>query len=164
MTSSFDSGNESDEAKEVSPIPKGKVREILSELEFLSLQKGTKTGLDISQLDGEQFKAAIDLLKQNEQNAFEYHSKRLEVIREIESKRIDSSVILQKTLQIIIIVSVVMLPIFTLIILMYKEDYFIPWLTFLTGLFGGAGITKALSSYLDNSKSNESVVDNKNQL
>ncbi|AXJ00503.1 hypothetical protein CYPRO_1240 [Cyclonatronum proteinivorum] len=29
--------NHSEEPKEISPIPKGKVREILSELEFLSL-------------------------------------------------------------------------------------------------------------------------------
>ncbi|AXJ00504.1 hypothetical protein CYPRO_1241 [Cyclonatronum proteinivorum] len=59
---------------------------------------------------------AIDLLKQNEQNAFGYQSKRLDVIKEIESKRIDNSVILQKTVQTFIVATIVVLPLFTLVI------------------------------------------------
>ncbi|MFO7743851.1 MAG: hypothetical protein R6V36_00535 [Psychroflexus sp.] len=151
--------SEDEESKEISSIPKSKVREILSELEVLSLQKGVKSSFDISKLDGDQFNNAIDLLKQNEQNAFDYHSKRLDVVKEIESKRIDSSVILQKTVRFVIISSVIILPIFTLLILFFKEDYFIPWLTFLTGFLGGAGFTKMLSSYLKRTQRNEPILD-----
>ena len=151
--------NGDEESKEIASVPKSKVREILSELEVLSLQRGIKSSFDISKLDSEQFNRAMDLLKQNEQNAYDYHSKRLDVIKELESKRIDSSVIIQKTVRFVIITSVIILPIFTLLVLFYKENFFIPWLTFLTGFLGGAGFTKILSSYLKRTERKEPILD-----
>jgi len=127
----------------IAQAPKSKVHSVLQELEVMALQKGSKNTLDISKLDKEQLDRLLDTLAENERNAFAYHTKRIDAIKEIEIKRIDASVINQKTVKVVFIGGLlVVVPVLTGLILFFKETYFIPWLTFLTGIIGGFGLSK----------------------
>lgn len=81
-------------------------------------------------------------MSQNESNAFAFHSQRLETLKEIEIKRLDTSIVNQKTLRVLVIGGIIALPVITLLIMFYKDTFFIPWLTFLAGLAGGTGLNK----------------------
>ncbi|MDP3150002.1 MAG: hypothetical protein Q8N83_12835 [Ignavibacteria bacterium] len=132
----------------VSPqIPKNKVQAMFQELEIMAMQKGSHNTLDIGKFDKEQIDKLLDTLAENEKNAFAFHTKRIDAIKEIELKKIDASVINQKTLKIILVGGLlIIIPALTMLILFFKETYFIPWLTFLTGILGGFGLSKIASS------------------
>jgi hypothetical protein len=133
--------------KSLTPIePKSKVSEVLQELEIMAMQKGSRNFIDTSKFNSNQVDKLLDTLSENEKNAFAYHSKRIDAIKEIELKKIDASVINQKTIKIVSIGSILfIIPLITLLILFYKETYFIPWLTFLSGILGGFGLSKITS-------------------
>jgi hypothetical protein len=134
-----------DEVSHVSPdSPKSKISGVLEELELITLQKSQQSNIDVNKFNDEQKNKLLDILGQNEKNAFDYHTKRIDAIKEIEIKRIDASIINQKTLKLLIIGIIIAIPAITLLILFYKETFFIPWLTFLTGLAGGVGISKII--------------------
>lgn len=158
-----DSGNDNlapienkEQAKEIQPqTPKSKIQGVLEEFEMLALHKDGHGGVDISTFNDGQKDALLDILRTNEKNAFDFHTKRVDAIREIEIKKIDASIVNQKSLRFLIIAIVVTIPIITLLILFYKETFFIPWLTFLTGLIGGVGISKIIPAlYKQPSKEN----------
>jgi hypothetical protein len=128
-------------------LPKNKVQAMFQELEIMAMQKGSRNSLDLSKLDKNQIDKVLDTMAENEKNAFAFHSKRLDAIKEIELRKIDASVINQKTLKFVLIgVLIFILPLITLLILFFKETFFIPWLTFLTGIVGGFGLSKITSS------------------
>lgn len=128
-------------------LPKKKVDAMFQELEIMAMQKGGRNSLDLSKLDKEQIDKVLDTMAENEKNAFAFHSKRLDAIKEIELRKIDASIINQKTLKFVLIgVLIFVLPAITLLILFFKVNFFIPWLTFLTGILGGFGLSKITSS------------------
>lgn len=101
----------------------------------------------MSKLDKEQIDKVLDTMAKNEQNAFSFHTKRLDAIKEIELRKIDASIVNQKTLKFVLIgILIFVLPAITLLILFFKESFFIPWLTFLTGTFGGFGLSQITGS------------------
>jgi hypothetical protein len=130
-----------------SHLPKNKVQAMFQELEIMALQKGSRNSLDLSKLDKEQIDKVLDTMAENEKNAFAFHTKRLDAIKEIELRKIDASVINQKTLKFVLIgVLIFVLPAITLFILFFKDTFFVPWLTFMTGILGGFGLSKIASS------------------
>lgn len=128
-------------------LPASKVQHILQELEVFALQKGGRGSFDISKFSSQQIDKLLDILKTNEDNAFKFHTKRLETLEKIQIKKIDSTTINQKTIRIGIIGVIITIPIITLLILFFKETFFIPWVTFLTGVGSGFGLSK-LSKHL----------------
>jgi len=131
-------------------IPSSGFESVLEQLEVMALQKGSRNSLDLSRLDKGQIDSLLDTVKENEKNAFAYHSKRLDAIKEIEIKRIDASVINQKTKKVVLVGGIlIIVPAITLIILLVKDSFFIPWITFMTGSFGGFGLSK-LTNGLEN--------------
>lgn len=121
---------------------------VLEELEMFALQRGSQSSFDISTFNEAQKNKLLDIFSINEKNAFDYHTKRIDAIKEIEVKKIDASIIVnQKSLRILIVAVVITIPIITLLILFFKESFFIPWLTFLTGLIGGVGISKIIPAF-----------------
>ncbi len=142
--------------------PKLKVSSVLEDLEMIALQKGT-SGIDINSFNDEQKNKLLEILRTNEENAFDYHKKRIDAIRDIELKRIDASIVNQKSLRILIYSVVIAVPVITLLILFYKENYFIPWLTFLTGLIGGVGISKILPSLYKTPSSDNPINNNEDE-
>lgn len=127
---------------------KTKVGSILQELEVLALSKNRNNGLDLSNFSEKQTDKLLDILAKNEENAFNYHTKKLDTLKEVEIKRIDSSSINQKTLRWIAYGVVIAIPLITILLMFYKDEYFVPWLTFLAGLAGGTGINKASRALL----------------
>ncbi len=106
--------------------------------------------MDISKLDKGQIDTLLETVKENEKNAFAFHSKRIDAIKEIELKRIDASVINQKTKRVVLIGGVLfIIPLISILILLLKDTFFIPWITFMTGTFGGFGLSKVSSGILN---------------
>ena len=151
----------SDKPEIIQPqLPKNKVQSVLQELEIMAMQKGSRNSLDISKLDKGQIDKLLDTLSENEKNAFAFHAKRIDAIKEIELKRIDASVINQKTIKVVLIGGLlIVVPAITLLILFYKETYFIPWLTFLTGILGGFGLSKVTSNIFRQPESKNPIKD-----
>ncbi|PIQ22890.1 MAG: hypothetical protein COW65_00480 [Cytophagales bacterium CG18_big_fil_WC_8_21_14_2_50_42_9] len=124
-------------------VPKSKVQTLFQELEIMAMQKGSKNALDFNKLNPEQINQVLATLKENENNAFAYHTKRLDAIKEIEIKKIDASVINQKTYRYSVIGLLIAGFVIIVLILIFKENFFIPWLTFLTGILGGFGLGRS---------------------
>ena len=124
--------------------PERKMQTILQELEVMALRKGGtgNSGLDLSNLSEQQMNSLLSLLEKNEDNAFKFHDKRLDVARDIELKKIESTTINQRTIRIALIIILIAVPAISLLILFFKDQFFIPWLTFLTGILGGLGLSK----------------------
>ncbi len=140
--------------------PKSKMKGVLEEFEMFALQRGSQSNFDISTLSETQKDKLLDILRINEKNAFDYHTKRIDAIKEIEVKKIDASIVNQKSLRILIVAVVITIPTITLLILFFKETFFIPWLTFLTGLIGGVGISKIIPSFYKQPSKDNPINDN----
>ncbi len=141
--SNIDQANTSDYSeKEEIGSPQSMVQHILHELEVLSLQKGLR-GIDLSVLSDNQRDKLLEIITKNEDNAFKFHIKRLETYEKIVISKINSTTINQKTLRFVLLILIIFFLTITVIILLYKETYFIPWLTFLTGVGSGVGLSKA---------------------
>ncbi|NDI99284.1 hypothetical protein GWA97_09370 [Flavobacterium sp. LaA7.5] len=158
--SNIKEGNNEEEVNDTSSeilnpeVPHSKVQEMFHELEIMAMQKNSKnSSLDLQHLSKEQIDKVLETMDKNEDNAFNFHSKRLDAYKEIRLKEIDSSVISQKTTKYISIGGLAVLAIVTLVIIIFKTEFFIPWLTFLTGLAGGFGIGKGSKSSEDTAKS-----------
>ncbi len=123
-------------------LPQNKADRILQEVEILAFQQGSKSDFNLSNFSDEQIEKLLDILSKNEENAFQFHSKRLEVAKEIELKRIQAANTSQFTYRYAIVGGLIGIPALTVLILLFKDAYFIPWLTFLTGLAGGMGLSK----------------------
>lgn len=141
-------------------IPKSKIKAVLEELEMFALQRESQSSFDVSTLNDTQKDKLLDILSINEKNAFDYHTKRIDAIKEIEIKKIDASIVNQKSLRILIVTAVITIPVITLLILFFKETFFIPWLTFLTGLIGGVGISKIIPELYKRPSKDNPIGDN----
>ena len=127
-------------------VPKNKVQSVLQELEIMALQKGGRNSLGLSKFSKDQIDKLLETISENEKNAFAFHTKRIDAINEIELKKIDASVINQRTIKVVLIGGLLFIvPLITLLILFFKETCFIPWLSFLTGILGGFGLSKIAS-------------------
>ncbi len=126
-------------------LPQQKVDKLLEQLEIFSVKGGRRgnNGFDMSKFNENQVDKLLGLLGDNEKNAFDYHSKRLDTAKTIKLKEIDASIVDQKTNRIIMVLAAVLVVVLTLVVLLVKSEFFISWLTFLTGLIGGFGLGKA---------------------
>lgn len=155
-----DSNVEKSELAEAHQQPKKKMQAMFQELEIMAMQKSGKNSIDLSKLDKTQIDKVLNTMAENESNAFIFHSKRLDAIKEIELKKIDASVISQNTFKIVLIGStLVIIPLLTFAILFFKENYFIPWLTFITGVLGGFGVSKATNMFFKPQDSKNPIKD-----
>lgn len=141
----------------LTPAVPGKVNQILQELEIMSLHKGSRGNIDLSEFDKDQKDKLLELMSKNEDNAIKFHTERINAIKEIELSRIASSSVNNKTLRYILVPGLAFVVILTVLILIFKESYFIPWLTFLTGFVGGAGAPKLINSLRQTDKSENPI-------
>lgn len=148
MTNENESGEGVENTPPITPealpdAPKSKVKGMLHELEMFALQRSTKQGLDLSNFNTSQTDKLLEILSKNEDNAIKYHQKRLDAAKEVELKRISATTVSQINVRIALIGTLIVVPLITILILLFKDSYFVPWLTFLTGLAGGFGLSKA---------------------
>ncbi|MDR1202245.1 MAG: hypothetical protein LBL58_11570 [Tannerellaceae bacterium] len=84
-------------------------------------------------------------MDKGEQNAFMFSMENMKSNERINTKLIDSSIVNQKTLRYVIIGLIFIAFVMLLLILFFKENYFITFLSFITGLCGGAGLRELFS-------------------
>ena len=143
-----------------SELPKAKAQQILQEFEIMAMQKASRNTLDISKFDKDQINKLLEAAKENESNAFAFHTMRINAMKEIELKRIDASVVNQKTIRYLLWIGVLVVgPGLTILIMFFKEDFLVTWLTFITGLIGGAGLNKSLSGLLKQPEAKNPISD-----
>lgn len=165
MNNPVKSNKDSDKEITSPQLPDNKIMEVLHELEFMSIQKGSRSNFDISKFDKSQIDKLLETVSDNEKNAFSYHTKRLDTLKEIELKKIDASVINQKTIKILFIgAGLFVFPIVTIVILIFKDNFFISWLTFLAGIVGGFGLGKVVPNIFNQNNSKNLITeDEKNE-
>lgn len=134
------------------PLAKDELTEVqdtLAMMESLQLvaQQKLYGNIDLQQLDKEQMDQLLQNMAMYDQQQHDLLTKRLDVAQKLELERIRAKVLHKRTMRYLFIgVCLVVLPIVTLLILFYREQYFIPWLTFLTGILGGVGLSKLNTS------------------
>lgn len=142
--------------------PKSKVQGIFQSLEMMVHQRG-KSGFDVSSFSPEQKDKLLDMLASNEANAFSYHTKKLDVTKELTLAHINSTTVTQRTNRYIGISVVAVLSIITVVILLFKDTYFVHWLTFITGLLGGFGIGRFAKDSSKSEKVEKITIDDDNE-
>jgi hypothetical protein len=120
-------------------------RTVLEQLEMKIIQGQTKSGIDLSNFSEEQIFKLLELMSKGEENAFRFSMENLKSNERINTKLIDSSIVNQKTLRYVIVGLIFIVFVMLLLILFFKEDYFITFLSFITGLCGGAGLRELFS-------------------
>ncbi len=148
--------NKPEDAEILPNVSPNSVKTIFQQLEMVGLQQKTaKTSIDFSKFNEKQVDKLLDMMSVGENNVFAFQNKRLDNIKEVELKKIEASVINQKTLRIIAIAGIVAVPVITLCILFFKENYFVPWIALLGGSGLGVGATKLFQSLKTNNNSGE---------
>ena len=122
------------------------VEKMLESVALGLVQKTRSDGFDITNFTDTQKDTLLGIMQDNERNASDYHRHRLDTIKDIKTKQIDASIVNQKTLRYVLIIGILLLTTITLIILLMKEEYFHVWLAFITGLLGGLGISRLITT------------------
>jgi len=131
------------EAEILPPTPEGRVNSVLESLELLAIEKSKNSRFDTSSFNEKQIDKLLEILSKNEDNAFKFHKNRVDAKKELELAKINSNEVNRKTFRYIVIA---VFPILTAVILIYKDGYFTPWLTFFTGILGGFGLNNILNA------------------
>lgn len=124
-----------------------KMKSVMESLELMAMQRSSRDNLDISTFTDSQRDKLLEIMSKNEDHAFAYNKQRLETSQKINSEIIASSIFTQKTIRIISILAICVIVILLLIILFAKDQYFIPFLTFITGLLSGMGLQGFIKSH-----------------
>lgn len=124
--------------EELTNETKKKTRMALEQLEMMIMKQSSGgNGLDISKLSEKQRDKVIDLMHKNEDNAFSYAKEKLRVTENLNVRALDASIVDQKTMRYILVWGMGGFFILLLLILFFKEQYFVTFLSFITGLCGG---------------------------
>ncbi len=163
-SSQFNQELSNTEGTETGQETKQKAKEFLTEMEMMmSWQKGHQSNPDLASLSEKQKDKLIDSVLVNEQNHFEYSKKRLEAEERVELKRIEATTVNQKTKRYVLLGGLFFIAILSVLILIFRDEYFVSWLTFLTGILGGIGISKSGLLSNQNVKSNSFSSDDDKQ-
>ncbi len=123
---------------------KGKIERMIERVEMMALQKGEN--IDLSVLNDTQRDKILEVMQINEMHAFQYHSKKLDGDKEVKLARIQAGTIIQKSNRDSTLLLILGTIVITLCILFFKDAYLSVWLSFITGLAGGYGISKLQKS------------------
>lgn len=155
------------DSPEISEVREGtqrKMHGIMQQMEMMAMQRSNRNNLDISTFDKDQKDKLLNLMEKNEDNAFAYSTKRLEIQAKLNSKALDASIVDQKTLRYVLIGGGMALFVIMLLILFFKDQFFIPYLTFITGLGGGVGLKSVFSKLTQKPQLVEKDNDDQNEL
>ena len=113
---------------------------MIQSLEMMAMQRSSRDNLDISKFTDSQRDKLLDIMSKNEDNAFKFHNKRLEVTEKLNTKIRESTTVSQRTIRYIGILALLLISALMVIILVYKDQYFPAFLSFIAGLGGGFGL------------------------
>ena len=111
-----------------------KMKGMIQSLEMMAMQRSSRDNLDISKFTDAQRDKLLDIMSKNEDNAFKFHNKRLEVTEKLNTKIIESTTVSQRTIRYIGILALLLVFALMVIILVYKDQYFSVFLSFIAGL------------------------------
>lgn len=117
-----------------------KMKGMIQSLEMMAMQRSSRDNLDISKFTDAQRDKLLDIMSKNEDNAFKFHNKRLEVTEKLNTKIIESTTVSHRTIRYIGILALLLVFALMVIILVYKDQYFSVFLSFIAGLGGGFGL------------------------
>lgn len=117
-----------------------KMKGMIQSLEMMAMQRSSRDNLDISKFTDNQRDKLLDIISKNEDNAFKYHNRRLDVTEKLNTKLIESTTVSQKNVRYIGILVIVLIFLIMFIILIYRDQYFQIYLSFVVGLLGGIGV------------------------
>ena len=69
-----------------------KMKGMIQSLEMMAMQRSSRDNLDISKFTDAQRDKLLDIMSKNEDNAFKFHNKRLEVTEKLNTKIIESEI------------------------------------------------------------------------
>jgi len=133
-------------------VSEEKTNELIEKFEGFAMTNHSNS-LDYSRLNDGQVDKVLDIMKLNEENAYKFHCKKLETIQSIKEKEISSTTSSQRTLRITFVCTLVAIFIITILILLYKDNYFMHWITFLGGNLSGIGLSKIGTHFGSSNKS-----------
>ncbi|HAT62442.1 MAG TPA: hypothetical protein DCS83_07880 [Prevotella sp.] len=114
---------------------------MLEQFQVMALKQFKGGGdFDLSVFSAEQKDKLLDIMSKNEDHAYEYSKLKIKSSESIVSKKIDASIVDQKTRRWVILFIIGVLFIIGLAILIFKDKFFISYLTFVAGLMGGTGL------------------------
>jgi hypothetical protein len=125
--------------------PQQKFESIFEKFEMMVTQQNGG-GLDLGSLNDQQRDRLLSVVEKNEDHTFDYYKEKLRIKKEIRLAEIQAGNFTFKTNRITLITVLIALFAVTVLILLTKDSYFVPWLTFLTGLLGGYGFAKTQRS------------------
>lgn len=123
-----------------------KISSVLDEYMLGQQMRNSAGVIDFSSLSEQQADKMVDMIIKNEEHNYDYMIKHLEAQSRFEDRRIEASIVNQKTVRYLLLGGGFLLFAVMVLILFFKETYFIPYLTFVTGLAGGVGIKSAAES------------------
>lgn len=127
-----------------------KTKYMMREMTMMAMQRLNKPSFDISGFDKDQKDRLLDIMDRNENNAFEYSKKKLEVQERLGSKALDASITDQKTLRYVLWGGGLSIFLLMILILFFKDEYFIDYLVFVAGLGSGFGLKSLLPQMSSN--------------
>ncbi len=123
------------------------VKEIMESLQMMAFQEGKSGSFDFDKLSRDQVDKILDTVDKNEDNAFKYNMRRLEVFENLSGKSISASTITQITIRWWGTIGLILFVAITFYILIYKDDFLMTWFAFIIGIFGGVGLKDPLSKF-----------------
>lgn len=120
----------------LSTDPKQKFESIFEKMEMMAL-KQSEGGMNLKSLSEPQKDKLLEVVQKNEDHAFEYHTEKLKSEKEIRLAEIQAGTFQFKTNRISTVCITIAITGITVVIVIFKETFFVPWLTFVTGLVGG---------------------------
>ncbi|GAB6010686.1 hypothetical protein [Viscerimonas tarda] len=131
--------------EEFPDILKKKTKMALEQMEMMVMQQTPRGGLDMSVFTDEQKSKVLDLMHKNEENSFNYAKEKLRVTEKLNEKVLDTSIVNQKTLRYFLLGGGLALFALMVLVLFLRDQYFVPFLSFVTGMIGGVGLKSAFS-------------------
>jgi hypothetical protein len=129
-----------------------KLNKVIESLEMAAIQKTTSSGINVSDFSTEQKDRLLDIMIQNEDNAFQYNMKRLSVSENLNSKALNASIVNQKTVRFILIGGGIAVFILIILIIFFKPEFFNLFISFIAGVLGGFGLKSVFASLRGSSK------------
>lgn len=142
-SSSKESKKNVDSPEIVNPVSRIE-RIVEDQMELMAFKRANK--IDPSKFSTEQTDRLLDIVDKNEDNAIKYFLDKNETKRVIKVEEIRARTIGYRSRRDMVYASILSFVIITVIILIFKEQYFAMWIAFITGLFGGAGIKTLVDS------------------
>ncbi len=121
--------------------PSTRIEDLWEKVQLMAMQQ-PGANFDLGSLTDAQKDKLMQVVEKNEEHAFQYYQTEQRNKRDIKLAEINASTFNFKTNRISLIIVLIIVFVITLVVLIWKDNYFLNWISFLTGLVGGYGVAK----------------------